>query len=275
MSNYLERSKVYKGYHYSILKPEMLEYLHNRTLEMMKVVLPIFDHYKIRYALVGGTLLGGVTRGKFIPWDDDFDVAVFEEDYDKMVEVLLKELPDGMILQCNKTEPKYYLDWVKIRDQYSEVLPGVPLYKENGVWIDLYKLRKVRKSKAAYIIQKGHFDYVKRRYKLGGLTTEEYSERLKKGMIRQKTFVEWVKSLFSLKKGNIYIIWSASKVLVEEQWVLPLKQYMLEGVQMTSFGRAEEYLLQHYGENYKEWPREDLRRVGITKVFFKKNADKL
>lgn len=40
MSNYLERSKVYKGYHYSILKPEMLEYLHSRTLEMMKVVLP-------------------------------------------------------------------------------------------------------------------------------------------------------------------------------------------------------------------------------------------
>lgn len=275
MSNYLERSKVYKGYHYSILKPEMLEYLHTRTLEMMKVILPIFEHYKIRYALVGGTLLGGVTRGKFIPWDDDFDVGVFEDDYDKMIEVLLNELPKGMILQCNKTEPKYYLDWVKIRDQNSEVLPGVPLYKENGVWIDLYKLRKVRKSKAAYIIQKGHLDYVNRRYKLGGLTTEEYNERLKKGKIRQKAFVEWVKSFFSFKKGDIYIIWSASKVLVEEQWVLPLKQYTLEGVQMTSFGKAEEYLLQHYGKNYKEWPKEDLRRVGITEVLFNTNVDKL
>ena len=32
MSHYLEKSKRYKGFHYTVLKPEMLEYLHSKTL---------------------------------------------------------------------------------------------------------------------------------------------------------------------------------------------------------------------------------------------------
>lgn len=101
---YLQKSRAYKGYHYSILKPEMLDYLHCRTLEMMKDILPIFEANNIRYAICGGTLLGAATTGKFIPWDDDFDVCVFDEDYDRMKELLIassKNGGGGKIGACN------------------------------------------------------------------------------------------------------------------------------------------------------------------------------
>lgn len=87
--SYLQKSRAYKGFHYSVLKPEMLDYIHKRTLEMMKDILLIFEENNIRYAICGGTLLGAVTTGKFIPWDDDFDVCVFDEDYDRMKELLI------------------------------------------------------------------------------------------------------------------------------------------------------------------------------------------
>ncbi len=51
MSNYLEKSKQYKGFHYKVLTKDMLDYLHSRTLEMLRIVIPIFEKNKIRYMI--------------------------------------------------------------------------------------------------------------------------------------------------------------------------------------------------------------------------------
>ena len=123
-SAYLEKSKKYKGYHYSVLKPEMIDYLHTQTLKMTEVVINLFKEHNIRYMICGGTLLGAYTTNKFIPWDDDVDICVLEEDYDKMLSILLSSMPDWMVLQCDKTDPKYYHGWVKVRDKASIVYPN-------------------------------------------------------------------------------------------------------------------------------------------------------
>lgn len=83
-SEYLEKSKTYKGYHYSVLSEDMIEYLHKTTLRITEEVLKIFNKHNIHYMICGGTLLGAATTGKFIPWDDDVDICVLEDDYEKM-----------------------------------------------------------------------------------------------------------------------------------------------------------------------------------------------
>lgn len=267
---YLQKSRAYKGFHYSVLKPEMLDYLHRRTLEMMREILSVFEKNNIRYAICGGTLLGAATTGRFIPWDDDFDVCVFDEDYDKMVQLLIVESQNGggksWCLQCPETDSNYYLDWAKVRDKNSHVYPDIPTAKENGVWIDLYRLVPTKEKDTKWRIAKGHLDYVKRRYALGGLTTEQYKERLKKGHLRRNYLLEKFKSYFNSSSKDAFIIWSASKVVVRKDWVLPLKVFNFEGLNLTSFGQAEEYLKQHYGESYNKWPEEELRRVGLNRI---------
>lgn len=136
--------------------------------------------------ICGGTLLGAVTTGKFIPWDDDLDVCVFEDHYERAIDVLRKGLPKDSVLQCTKTDKNYYLGWIKVRDTNSHVYTDAPAFKENGVWIDIYKLAKTKEKDIPYLIAKENIDYLKRRLVAKGLTKSEYEARIQTGRLFEK-----------------------------------------------------------------------------------------
>lgn len=268
MSDYLIKSRLYKGYHYSVLSPKMLEYLHYKTLEIFKEVKSILDENGIRYMICGGTLLGAVTTGKFIPWDDDFDMCVLEEDYDKMKTLLLQKLPSWIDVQCNETEPHYYHGWMKLRDKCSKVEPNEPMYKENGVWLDVYKLTKAKRKDVEFLILQEHLDYLNRRCLLGCITEDEKNKRIESRNLVQKIENAKFAALRSTDDSFVYIIWSASKILVEPEWCLPLSECTFEGIPVTTFCYPEKYLICHYGDNYRSLPPDEMRRVSINMVQF-------
>ena len=276
-TDYLQKSKAYKGFHYSALQPSALEYLHKRTLEMFLQVKNIFERENIKYMICGGTLLGAIGggNGHFIPWDDDFDVCIFEEDYEKAIKCLTDKengLSDGTVLQCKKTDPNYYLGWMKIRDRYSHTYPDAPRFAENGVWIDLYKLKKCQAVDVPVLVASEAMDYLDRRFSANGLTYQEYEKRYLEGHLKEKLEEakqnrdKELENNMQNAKREVYVIWSASKVVLEKDWVEPLKYVSFEGYEITTFNKAEEYLKQHYGDNYSEFPPYDLRRVGLTKI---------
>ena len=207
--------------------------------------------------------------GHFIPWDDDFDVCIFEEDYDRAVKCLTNKktgLSDGAVLQCLETDPNYYLGWMKVRDQRSHTYPDAPRFKENGVWIDLYKLVKAKACNVPVMIAQEAIAYLDRRLAAGGLTQKEYDERICKGQLKEKLIDAKAHRMRESIEHNVYIIWSASKVVLEEKWVEPLKTVSFEGVDVTTFSNAEEYLRRHYGDNFMELPPDEMRRVGLTRI---------
>ena len=110
---------------------------------------------------------------------------------------------------------------------------------------------------------KEHFDYLKRRVR-----GQELWKRIIENKLILNIFKAKVKSFMDASKQEIYIIWSASKILVDIDWCFPEKYYEFESMNVKSFKCAELYLVRHYGKNYAILPAEELRRVGINKIDF-------
>lgn len=67
-------------------------------MEVLHVVAGVCKNNGIRYFADGGTLLGAVRHKGMIPWDDDIDICVVREEYNRLIQVLPKALPHGFVV---------------------------------------------------------------------------------------------------------------------------------------------------------------------------------
>ncbi len=124
------------------MKEDYLPKLHNSQLKILDEIVRICEMHKIVYFLIGGTLLGAVRHSGYIPWDDDLDIAMPREDYNKFIEYAQKELKEDFILDCFKTNKKYWLPFIKIRLK-NTIMAESTLKDYNGckgIFVDIFPL---------------------------------------------------------------------------------------------------------------------------------------
>lgn len=71
--------------------------------------------HHLKYFLAYGSMLGAVRHKGFIPWDDDMDVLMLREDYDKLMS-LGGEFQYPYFLQTPQTDPGYFFSYAKLRN---------------------------------------------------------------------------------------------------------------------------------------------------------------
>lgn len=123
--------------------PEMLRSLQLIQLEILEELNRICVKHDIKYSLDGGTLLGAVRHGGFIPWDDDIDVIMLREEYEKFFEVCKTELDkERFFLQEHRTDPYYRVGYTRIRRKNTVyVRAGQENMKHvTGILIDIFVL---------------------------------------------------------------------------------------------------------------------------------------
>lgn len=126
----------------------MLRKAQLRMLEILVAVDKICKKNNIPYWLDYGTLLGAVRHGGFIPWDDDVDISMMKEDYDRFLTIAPKELPEQFVIQNTSTEKFFPYSITRIVDLKSETIrSGTMSYshskkKHRGLWIDIFPIEK-------------------------------------------------------------------------------------------------------------------------------------
>lgn len=121
----------------------------DKILEIMKYIDTICRNNGIVYYIMGGTALGAIRHGGFIPWDDDLDIFMTPHEYDKFKVAMTQENNPHFVLQEWRTV-KDYLEYAKVR------MNGTTFIEDNfkdwknlhqGIYVDIMILHKVPDSR--------------------------------------------------------------------------------------------------------------------------------
>lgn len=109
---------------------------------MLKAFVGACKKLNLRYYLLGGTLLGAVRHKGFIPWDDDIDVGMPREDYERFIKEGHTVLPTHLFIQDVSTDPEWCFNFVKIRNSNTTFVECSTknMYINHGVFLDVFPL---------------------------------------------------------------------------------------------------------------------------------------
>ncbi|MBQ9254146.1 MAG: LicD family protein [Bacteroidales bacterium] len=124
------------------LTSQELRQLQLLQIDMVDELDRICRKYNIPYVLYGGTMLGAIRHKGFIPWDDDIDIAMFREDYEKFKKVSSELNPNICFFQDSDTDKEYRWGYAKLRRVGTNfVRVGQEHLKcKTGVFIDIFPL---------------------------------------------------------------------------------------------------------------------------------------
>ncbi len=247
-----DADKALKDYRNHQLKP-----LQRKMLDMLSEIAEILDRNGIQYWLVGGSLLGAMRHGGFIPWDDDIDISILMDDEAKMKSVLERELSEHLVLSPISSRRPIY----KVRDVNSFFVEPMDDFSSpypKGVFVDIFLMerapavsrsfaRKVAKNycRSNAILHKQHY------YSLRSFVEFFYF-----GAMRAICKLLWssAKAVCSMDK---YITYQASGngsgLLHEKDKIFPLRKVAFEDKEFYVPNDADYYLTEAFG-NWREVP---------------------
>ena len=125
-----------------VIEGEEFRRLQMLELEMVAEVDRVCRKHDITYSICGGTLLGAVRHKGFIPWDDDADLWMLREDYERFRKVAHEMDPEICWLQDHETDPEYPWGYSKVRRTGTKFvrIGQEHLKMKTGVMIDIFPL---------------------------------------------------------------------------------------------------------------------------------------
>lgn len=136
----------------------------NVQIQLLKKLLEVCNKYNLRIWADSGTLLGTIREHGYIPWDDDIDMGMFREDYDKLLEVAPLEFNAPYCMQSALWTPRFSRGHAQLRmDDTAGILP-FDIFQDFhlGIFIDIFVYDAVPDNESEFILLQKKAEKMKR-----------------------------------------------------------------------------------------------------------------
>lgn len=258
----------------------------DKILEIMKYIDVLCRENGIIYYIMGGTALGAVRHGGFIPWDDDLDIFMTPDQYAKFKEVFERQNSELFVLQEWRTVPNY-LEYAKVRMNGTTFIEEVFKDRTNmhhGIYVDIMILHKVPENK---IVQK--IVYLESKFvTLYALSQRNWKPKTKgQGFALKLLKLLPCKLIAKIAYRDIYRYDDRQERYKYCYWITPAKfrnglfdksffetpvDVPFEDTSLMGSEKIREYLAYRYGD-YMKLPSEEARQAAVHAFLFDTEKD--
>lgn len=134
-------------------------------LDLLLEFKRVCEKYNLKYFLISGSLIGVVRHKGFIPWDDDIDIGMLREDYNKLLKVADKEFKEPLFFQTPYNDRIFRAHAQLRNSNTSAILPSEIEFNHNqGIFIDIFPFDEYPKSRIKYFIHKQKINFMQRMF---------------------------------------------------------------------------------------------------------------
>ncbi len=248
-----------------MIDPDTLRRAQLIMLDMLVEFDALCKKHQLQYWLDSGSLLGAVRHQGFIPWDDDIDLSMPLEDYQRFLSIVEGELSDEIFVQNRQTDLNFKLDYTKLRSNRASIVEfhekGRQIDYHQGVFVDIYPMLTIENSAE----NKRFYDETLAEIRAASAVCLNTPDG-KDDPIKRASLVD------ALRQKHLG--WEAlqSKVIYDgempdvaawfdQQAVFPLTTLAFEGRQFPAPNDPSHYLDAIYSFDYRQLPPEDQRKT--------------
>ena len=266
--------------------------LQDKMLDILKYTINICDQNNLTYWVVAGTLLGAVRHGGFIPWDDDLDIHMPRQDYERLWKLKGKDRTGRYVL-CRTTKNRNYHHRVmQMVDTETTFIHTRCADEdiEHGVYIDIIPIDVCPENKIAQIAQMFHASLFsiyniqcKPEYngnKAMAVITDIMLRILPNKKLRYKVWKSEEKRMLKYSFDKKYASSKYLKVITAtmkelkhpfpKEW-FGNRKIAFEDIEVNIPSNAEAYLTAMYGD-YMQLPPEEKRVVRHNTIYIDLNT---
>ena len=237
-------------------------------LKMLKEIDAICRKHDIKYFLAGGTLIGALRHGGFLPWDDDLDLYMPRPDWIRFVYACKTDLPPHRALQSPELDIRYHNTFSRYVSTDTTAIHAHQILDDSpaGMVVDILILDSLPNDPE--ILKKYTYDYMLyadllnyslqcgRRF---GVTARDYRKYLR---LQKRKGPGYVRALFEKRiasyfdvNGSVYVMrWGGNLLVFERSWFQDTLNRRFEDFEALIPWGANEYLVYHYGDEWAEIP---------------------
>ena len=254
------------------IDPKVLREAQLIMLEMLVEFDAICKKHNLQYWLDSGTLLGAVRHQGFIPWDDDIDLSMPLEDYNKFQEIAKDELSENIFFQTTQTDGAFKFDYIKLRSNKAKIVEfhekDRDIEYHQGIFVDIFPMLTLPNTEFHEEFYDGIFKFIR--------SVSSVSLHTPDGKDHPETREKLLESLEFMHQGwekeNLKIIYSGAMPDVPAWFdideVFPLKKIKFEGLEFYAPKNPNHYLGSIYSFNFMELPPVDKRTIHADAINF-------